>query len=319
MWRFLAFCCVFSVASAFVVPARRCPAAPVPNAEQLQQCLLDLGHARFETRQRAVRELVAFGVAALPIVTKAIDAPDAEVRARAVDVLLGLSESEDPTISRATRSALRRLASQQPGVLTLRAQNALDRQFRADMQRLQQLGAKFDGATKLDLQKVRLTPLVWELVAEIATLTKLQLGTATSDDDLQHLRKLRELKILFLHDSKITDAGLVHLAGLTKLTTLNLHDTQIKGPGLRHLKKAVGLQELDLRGPQTTDETLQYLQQFPQLETLYLARSQVTDAGLPYLKAHPGLKIVALAETKVTAEGVRKLRKSRVGMRVYFD
>ncbi len=312
MIRFLTFCCTIAVAMVATTLDRACFAESPPTATQLQQCLANLGNAKFQTRQRAVRELISYGPASLPVLSKAIDSTDTEVRARAVDVLLALADSEDPTTSKAARDSLRRLTGR-------RAERALLRQFYLDRQRLQEYGAKFTGLTKLELQNVELTPRVWDLVAEMKTVTTLQLGKNITDDDLKHLKTLADLRVLFLQDTMITDAGLVHLANLEKLETLNLHDTQVKGPGLRHLKNAVGITELDLRGPQTTNESLQHLKQFPLLETLYLARSQITDAGLAHLKAHPSLKVVSLAETKVTAGGVGQLRKDRADMRVYFD
>ncbi|MGO8747380.1 MAG: leucine-rich repeat domain-containing protein [Thermoguttaceae bacterium] len=107
-----------------------------------------------------------------------------------------------------------------------------------------------------------------------------------TDDGLQDLKELTQLKRLTLGDTKVTDAGLEALEGLTQLQVLWLDGTQITDAGLEHLE---GL---------------------TQLKRLRLDRTQITDAGLEHLNGLTQLQESILWHTKVTHEGVKRLQQA---------
>jgi hypothetical protein len=81
-----------------------------------------------------------------------------------------------------------------------------------------------------------------------------------TNDDLKHLKAIRNLINVELGNTLITDAGLVHLVGLKKLRTLNLSDTAITDAGLEHLKKIPSLRNLSLMDTEVTTDGLRDFQ-----------------------------------------------------------
>ncbi len=64
-------------------------------------------------------------------------------------------------------------------------------------------------------------------------------GPQVTDDDLEHLKVLTQLKSLTLICSQVTDAGLEHLRGMTTLKVLDLEDTQVTNEGVKRLRQAL--------------------------------------------------------------------------------
>ena len=50
---------------------------------------------------------------------------------------------------------------------------------------------------------------------------------------------MTELRSLFLHGTKITDAGLEHLKGMTELKSLMLIEPKVTDAGVKKLQKAL--------------------------------------------------------------------------------
>ncbi|MHC4406881.1 MAG: leucine-rich repeat domain-containing protein [Planctomycetota bacterium] len=92
-----------------------------------------------------------------------------------------------------------------------------------------------------------------EILGRLHGLEYLSLQTI-SDNDLAHLKGLKNLKTLYLAGTQITDAGLGHLKTLSNLEALNLSNTLITGAGLKHLESLVRLRDLQLSGTQVTDK-----------------------------------------------------------------
>jgi hypothetical protein len=118
-----------------------------------------------------------------------------------------------------------------------------------------------------------------------------------TDDGLEYIGQLAQLKVLVFHNAKISDAGLEHLKGLTQLTLLRLCNTQVTDEGIKELQQALNCQIERVNG-------------LNQVEALYLDNSQVTDAGLESLKGFTKLRLLHIHNTKVTDEGVKKLQEA---------
>jgi internalin A len=80
------------------------------------------------------------------------------------------------------------------------------------------------------------------------------LFTSVSNDDLEYLNELKQLQLLDLAGTRITDAGLKELHTLTNLKTLNLSRTRVTDEGLRELKDLKQLQSLFIGGTAVTPE-----------------------------------------------------------------
>lgn len=64
-------------------------------------------------------------------------------------------------------------------------------------------------------------------------------NSKVSDAGLEHLKRLTNLRTLYLSETAVTDAGLEHLKGLTNLEWLNLTDTQVSHAGDENFKAAL--------------------------------------------------------------------------------
>jgi hypothetical protein len=127
----------------------------------------------------------------------------------------------------------------------------------------------------------------------------------------QGLRALAELPLTELELSgsvRLTDACFLELAKISTLRKLFLSRTQVTGKGMRSLAR-LPLEVLILERTRLTDEGLSEAAEIPRLETLIVNDNRITDAGLAALAQHP-LDYIGLSNTYVTPEGVRALCRS---------
>jgi len=64
-------------------------------------------------------------------------------------------------------------------------------------------------------------------------------GTAVSDDDLEHLALLTEVRLLSLANTSISDAGLKHLEQLSELNQLDLSGSRVTEDGVKGLQRVL--------------------------------------------------------------------------------
>jgi Leucine-rich repeat (LRR) protein len=153
-----------------------------------------------------------------------------------------------------------------------------------------------------------------------------------TDEGMQELRDLTQLRSLFFNGDGITDAGLKELAGLEKLQALrieacwqateggwrglaglkqlkalNLSRNSIDDAALKHIAGLTQLNELVLQGSAVTDVGLQELVGLTQLKRLHLWDTGVTDDGLKKLAGFKQLEKLSLAGSRVTGSGLKHL------------
>jgi hypothetical protein len=128
------------------------------------------------------------------------------------------------------------------------------------------------------------------------------------DADLEFVKGLTTLKVLYLWGTKVTDADLSNLTGLTRLEELNLGNTNVSDAGLANLKGLIRLEELNLGNTNISDAGLDYLQGLTQLKQLYLNTTQVSDAGVEHLKGLTRLEALNLGNTHVSDAGLANLK-----------
>jgi hypothetical protein len=141
-----------------------------------------------------------------------------------------------PEVAEASQAALARL--HEAGALAMplaQNTNLLNVDFRAE------------AANTGDAQLALLRP-VQEQVAWLG-LGKTQI----TDDGLEQIKGLKNLRKLHLENTNITDAGLVHLKDLSELRYLNLYGTKVTDAGLAHLKGLKNLRKLYVWQTQVTE------------------------------------------------------------------
>jgi hypothetical protein len=141
-------------------------------------------------------------------------------------------------------------------------------------------------------------------------------GTDFNDLDAQHLTKLREMKVLVLSMTEVTDDGMANMTGLVNLEVLELDGTEITDDGLRHLRRLKNLDLLSLDWTRVTDSGLQYLGRLPRLRRLDLGNTQVTDKGLEHLKGLSRLRELYVKNTEVTDAGVAELQRALPDLKI---
>jgi endonuclease YncB( thermonuclease family) len=119
----------------------------------------------------------------------------------------------------------------------------------------------------------------------IAVAFRPNLPRKATDNDLNVLTGLADLKVVELPSQPITDAGLVRLQRLAELEELNLNWTRVTAKGVLNLIKGrAKLRRLELSGVDLRDEDLSALAQLTSLESLNLRSTLITDRGLAALK-----------------------------------
>jgi hypothetical protein len=167
----------------------------------------------------------------------------------------------------------------------LAARKPWDRgQVLADVRR--QLGA-FPRLRHLDLY-------VWPEVSE-------QCLAAVSE-----LTNLKTLSFIYA-----TDAGVAHLASEKQLQILTLHDSTLTDESLKIFGKLVQLERLQAAGNHFTDDGLAHLRNLKHLVSLDIdcGQTRFTDAGLVHLESLRGLQSLYLQQTLVTPAGVAHLQR----------
>jgi hypothetical protein len=100
----------------------------------------------------------------------------------------------------------------------------------------------------LELLQLYGTHITGEMIAKwqsLDTLKSISICNCDFDDSgMDEIGKMKNLILLELDGTRITDAGLIHLRNLIKLKQLYLHRTRVTSDGMQHLKGLTQLVEL---------------------------------------------------------------------------
>ena len=100
------------------------------------------------------------------------------------------------------------------------------------------------------------------------------------DSDLRFLKPLDAVQDAYFAYTLASDEGLEHIARLSELRVLNLSGTEVTDSGMRTLQRCSKLQKLYLAGTAISDEGLKSLSGLKTLSVLDLSETQITDSGL---------------------------------------
>lgn len=107
--------------------------------------------------------------------------------------------------------------------------------------------------------------------------------------EASYLSSLPDIERIDLQSTPITDDDLVHLRDMRNLKSLHCSDSQIKGPGLKHLSNCKDLRSLDLRHTQEEEVELTHLEALQKLKTSYSynfhvhGENEIADEAVEYL------------------------------------
>jgi serine/threonine protein kinase len=141
------------------------------------------------------------------------------------------------------------------------------------------------NVTELSFASPSLTDVGIAHIARFRNLTYLSLYVNVTDDALEALADLSQLKHLGLAgNSKLTDKAASRLVELSSVTSLDLGNTGFGDDGLKALAALSGLTNLDIQGTPTTDKGLTYLAD-RKLSVVNVRSTQVTAAGVKDFRA----------------------------------
>ena len=110
--------------------------------------------------------------------------------------------------------------------------------------------------------------------------------------DLEALRALPNVQVLFISNTSITDEGLSELAHLRQLRWLVLNTANLSDKATEHLGKLRTLRVLEIQEAEITDNGLEKLYALRGLERLVFDQTHVTEVGIEKLREElPGCEI----------------------------
>lgn len=175
----------------------------------------------------------------------------------------------------------------------------------------------------LDNQTIYASKLNEANIDTYKPLVNLSLKLDRSDEKtLKLVGQLTNLKKIFTDKSvapKITDATLAHLIkDMKNLTVLYIGHTQVTDAGLAPLKDLKNLQGIHLENTGVTDAGLAHIKDLENIDDINLEETKVTNEALIYLKGFKKLHYIMIDNTTITAAGVAELRKSFPKANIYY-
>lgn len=159
------------------------------------------------------------------------------------------------------------------------------------------------------------------------------LYTPFDDKDIDHILRFKNLRLVDLSDSDVSDAGAAKLANLPNLECLILRHVNINGSCLSKLtslknlkylylgwndlkagelaavKKMPALEDLQLTKTHLRDADMASLQGATNIQRLVLMEEHLlTDKSIPYIKTLKNLNSLDVRQTGITASGLVQLK-----------
>jgi internalin A len=195
---------------------------------------------------------------------------------------------------------------------------------------------------RLTLNDTTATPAAYDIIRELPRLRELTVTGPHTDADLDPLSRVAGLRVLHLHNTKITQAKTSVLRAAMPKTVVSpygwkhtIDDLKVMSSDVETApdgtvvavemicrrsatdeKLGVLQQFPDIKrlaaygGPALTDAGLARLKSLPRLEELDIGSPEITDAGLKHLAECKSLRSVLIQNAKVTDAGIAELRKA---------
>lgn len=171
-----------------------------------------------------------------------------------------------------------------------------------------EIAATYHGLWQIDLSESNLTDEDLDVLAGMTELRHLFLNdTQVGDKALDVVSKFSNLETLDLSSTKITAAGLAKWTPPKSLKALFLNQCDLAEGSLRPLKDHPHLDVFRLCDTKLTSACLSELGQLPLLDELDLSGTLVDDACVPWLAKQYKIATLKVADTQFSPEGVVNL------------
>ncbi|MCA9265583.1 MAG: hypothetical protein KDA60_17100 [Planctomycetales bacterium] len=294
------------------------PSAPTQTdsthtAAEIDQSIRNLADRSFQVRERATRNLVGRGTAAVPYLVAAAEQSDREMTRRILYILAQLAGSRDRALREIAEAAVAELSKSTDTNVSTTATQVLDHLI-VDRQKgivadLEDLGADVNRSSTGRGTGARVvvsltsdwhgSPQDMRRLAQYPGLKELQLfGPAITDDYLRDCERWESLVSLQISRTNITDQSLTRIGRLTQLVELDLSRSSISDAGIEQLQALANLESLVLYDTWVTDASLVTILRFTKLHRLSLAATRITSLGFAQLAQLEYLEWVDASRTQ---------------------
>ncbi len=303
--------------------AQPTPALGEAERQKTERLANDLYQGDFAARQRATRELLAQGNAAIDTALVAALSADAEVRRRGEYLLTRFTLGNSRETRQQIREGLVQLGAKRPESAS--QVKLIGKQLQSISIKAAKLEIERHGGTVRDARDVDDSDAgpftvsigkTWrgdeKALATLVDLEEIYSLTFTesslSDRGMQEIAKLPSLTMLILNRTRVTDTGMAMLPASLNLKLLSMAYLPITDNGIKNLAAFPDLMILDLSGSRITNEGLPHLKKFSKLQRLWLKQTDITAAGMPHLVDLEQLTELSLEQTKVTGPQLASLK-----------
>lgn len=153
---------------------------------------------------------------------------------------------------------------------------------------------------------VALTPDQLRDISKLRSVDRLAIGGELTDEDVAMLSGMTWVDALDLSYNPITDEALDHIAKMKSIRVLRLVGTKIEGHNLGVLGQLNHLEQIDLGVTSVNDQTVGELKKLPRLREVSLSNTNISAEGLMQLADLHWLQQVALPEERVYGKATHK-------------
>ncbi len=170
------------------------------------------------------------------------------------------------------------------------------------------VSAKFESATEGVLVGLKKSPHIGAIDVFDAT--------ACTEKGFTSLKSLPNLRKLTLGKSEMTLPRLTAIAQCKELRVLYIAGSGLTDTGLVTMKKLTRLEQLDISdNPLVTDKGMATLKTLDRLQVLFLNKTGISNKGLAELKVLDGLHALSVVGTAVTAEAAEEFADAMPNLR----
>lgn len=125
--------------------------------------------------------------------------------------------------------------------------------------------------------------------------------------DISFLEALRDLRVIYMSGSSVTDEQMRVIRRVATLESLNVGGSQVTDAGLALLDKCVRLKTLRFAKTAVNGSAFEKLRALPELENVCADNCQLGDDALALLAECPRLRVVEVSSASITDRGARAL------------
>lgn len=279
-------------------PTQSTPSLVDNESAKAERLANDLYEGDFSARQRATRELLQEGNAAINTAIAIALSADPEVRQRGEYLLSRFTLQNSRQTRKKIQSGLLEVSEKRPEDAAQAKQISKQLQtlsIRSAIQEIERNGGTVRD--RRDQEETKVGPFA-------VSIGKSWRG---EEKDFETIADLEEVNYLSMNQSILSDRGIEYLLGIPKLEILDMRATRVTGTGLAKLPASMNLERLGISYLPIKDDDLKNLAPFSNLTYLDLTETHITDAGLVHLKKYKTLQMLFLSQNSITAAAMPRL------------